>query len=292
METHIFSSADTQVSYFKNFVQCLVDKFQPLKLICFAKTIISAETPSCSKDQNPTHDCNYCLLMVTESATRVDHQVQDFSNFHYKDGTVCILCHSEESIVEAIKANNRFFLTVYSTGQVLYSRDGMTNFEFPEKFIPTQSAKKAKKHFDHRMPIAEGFLHGAAECLAQKDFNVSTFMMHQVVEQCCILLLRVHLGYRSEVHNLLRMLRLCTSFSERPLKTFLSGSPEDERTFNFLVKSYSGSRYGNGFSVPENDAQILYNRITSFIVLVKELCASKIEEMEQEALEYKEQRMA
>jgi len=113
-------------------------------------------------------------------------------------------------------------------------------------------------------------------------------MMHQVVEQCCILLLWVHLGYRSEVHNLLRMLRLCTSFSVRPLKTFLYGSPENERLFNILLKSYSGSRYGNGFSVSGNDAQILYDRITSFIALVKELCAAKIEEMEQEALEYKE----
>jgi len=144
MQSKFISSADTQFSYFKNFVQCLVDKFQPLKLICFAKTILSSETAGCSKDQSPTQDCNYCLLMVTESGTRVDHQVQDFSNSHYKDGTVCILCHSEESIVEAIKANNIFFLTVYSTGQVLYSRDGMNNFEFPENSSPRDPQRKPK----------------------------------------------------------------------------------------------------------------------------------------------------
>ncbi|WP_158797512.1 HEPN domain-containing protein [Pedobacter sp. L105] len=288
MEPHILSSADQQANYFKSFVQCLVNQFQPLQLFCFSKTSVLTETNGCFKDQENAHRCNYCLLMVTESNTRIDHEVQDFTNFHYQHGTISILCHGQESILEAIKANNRFFMTVYTHAQLLYSHDGMSNFDFTGKFIPSQSAKKAQKHFDHRMPLAEGFLRGAGECLTMQDFNISTFMLHQVVEQCCILLIRVHLSYRSEIHNLLRMLRLCGAFSERPIKTFLSGSTEDERLFNLLMKSYSGSRYGNGFSVAGHDAQCLYDRITFFVTLTKEMCLAKIEELAHEALLYQE----
>lgn len=288
MEMHILSAADQQANYFKTFVKSLVEKFQPLQLFCFAKTNLLSETNGCFRDQENTHHCNYCLLMVTETSVRIDHEVQEFTNVRYRKGNVSIICHGQESILEAIKANNRFFMTVYTSGKLLYSHDGMSHFDFTGKFIPTQSANKAQKHFNHRMPLAEGFLHGAGECLAKKDFNISAFMLHQVVEQCCILLIRVHLAYRSEVHNLLRMLRLCGSFSDKPIKTFLSGNREDERLFDLLMKSYSGSRYGTGFSVSGDDAQSLFDRTSFFVSLVKDMCRAKIEELEHGGLLYKE----
>ncbi|WP_158798663.1 HEPN domain-containing protein [Pedobacter sp. L105] len=288
MDMHILSATDHQTGYFKTFVQSLVDKFQPLQLFCFAKTTVLTETTGCFKDHQNSHYSNYSLLMVTETATRIDHEVQEFSNTYYQHGRIGIICHGQESILAAIKANNRFFMTVYTTGQLLYSRDGMGNFDFIEKFIPSQSAKKAQKHYQHRMPLAEGFLRGAGECLSKEDYNVSTFMLHQVVEQCCILVVRVHIAYRTEVHNLLRMLRLCTAFSEKPLQTFISGNPEDERLFSLLMKSYSSSRYGEGFKVSAQDAHHLYNRVSAFVDLVKEMCGAKIEELEHEAFLYKE----
>lgn len=84
------------------------------------------------------------------------------------------------------------------------------------------------------------------------------------------------------------MLRLCCSFSDKPIKIFLSGNAEDERLFDILIKSYSGSRYGTNFSVKEQDAQNLYNRITAFLSLVKEMYLEKIKQMDQEALLQKE----
>jgi HEPN domain-containing protein len=288
MEMHILSAAEQQAIYFKTFVQQLVEKFQPLQLFCFSKTNLLTETKGCFKDEQQIHQSNYWLLMVTQTNTRIDHEVQDYANFHYQHGMISILCHGREAILESIRANNRFFMTLYTTGQLLYSHNGMSHFDFTGKFIPTNAAVKAQKRFDQRMPLAEGFLRGAAECLNKQDYKVSVFLMHQVTEQCCILLLSVHIAYRSEIHNLMRMLRLCSSFSDKPLQTFISGSFEDERLFSLLMKSYSGSRYGNAFSVTEQDAHSLFHRVCSFVTLAKEMCGAKIEELEHEALLYKE----
>jgi HEPN domain-containing protein len=284
----IFSATDQQTNYFKIFVQSLVAKFQPLQIICFAKTSSIIQSSGCFQDQDNSYNCNYCLLMVTESNTRLDHEAQNFANTHFQHGVISILCHGQESVLEAIKANNRFFISIYNAGQLLYSQDGMSQIDFSPKFIPTQSAKKAQKHLSQRMPVAEGFLRGAAECLAQMDYNVSTFMLHQVVEQCCILLIAVHLSYRSEIHHLLRLLHLCSSFSERPIKTFITGSTEDERLFSILMKSYSDSRYGSGFHVSEQDAKSLHQRVNTFVNLVKEMCTEKIEGLEQEVILYQQ----
>jgi HEPN domain-containing protein len=128
------------------------------------------------------------------------------------------------------------------------------------------------------MPLADGFLMCAAECLAKKQFSISTFMLHQAVEQACICLIRVHIAYRSDFHNLSRLLRLCTCFSEKPFQLFLS-TPEDERLFDVMAKSYSASRYQDDFAVSRQDAESLYQRVASFLLLAKAMCDEKIERL-------------
>ncbi|MBB5645969.1 HEPN domain-containing protein [Pedobacter cryoconitis] len=287
MEMYPLSLADEHSFYFKTFVKSLVQKFEPQQVFCFAKKSLLEQSNGCFIDYKTDHSSNYCLLIVTASATRIDHEIQEFANFHYKHGVITILCHGKETILEAIKANNRFFITVYNTGYLLYSHDGMTQPDLPVRFIPTQAGIKAKKQLRHRMPLVEGFLTGSHQCLVNQQYNVCTFLLHQAVEQCCIVLIRVHIAYRSEIHNLKRLLNLCNCFSNKPFKMLRSGNAEDERLFEILIKSYSEARYGDHFSVEFEDAQHLYDRITDFVDLAKSMCKEKIQKLENEASLYK-----
>lgn len=288
MKMQTLSPAAEHAIYFQKFIKSLVDKYQPLQIYCFSKSVALVDTKGCFLDQESQYNCNYCLLLITESLTRIDHEVQDFSNFHYQQGIITILCHGKESILNAIKANNRFFITACNAGQLIYSHDGMTDQDYSALFIPTHAATKAIKHFSYRILIAEGFLNGAAECISKGQFTVSTFMLHQAVEQCCITLIRIHLAYRSEIHNLKRMLGICRVFSEKPYQLFLAGNPEDQRLFELLLKSYSGARYAHAFSVTEKDAVILFDKVSSFFDLTKTLCKDKIEKLDHEATAYQE----
>ena len=287
MEPQILSAADEHAVYFKEFVKQLVQKFQPLQIFCFAKTTLLEQTQGCFLEHEIKYNCNYCLLLVTENVARIDYEVQDFANAHYRQGLVTIICHSKESINEAIQANSRFYLAVYSGAKMIYSHNGLLQTEPLPLFIPTKAALKAVKHFDHRMPLADGFLAGAAECLNQQQYGICAFLLHQVVEQSCITLIRIHMAYRSEFHNLYRLLRLCTCFSNKPYKLFLS-KPEDERLFDVLAKSYSSARYKDGFSVSADDAQQFYNRVLAFVDLSKTMCREKIAQLEQEAMRHNE----
>lgn len=278
----------SQQKHFSSFIKVMVEKFSPEQIYCFGKKLVLNEESGCFIDDNTDVQYHYFLLVITESNTRIEHEMQEFANTRFIFGSMTVLAHGKQTIAEAVAGNNRFFKTVFSKAQLIYCHDGMANAELIPPFIPTRSAIKAQKHFDYRIALADGFLTGACECLNNEQFNVCVFMLHQVVEQSCIGLIRVYLAYRSDIHNLHRLLRLCSSFSDKPTKMFLSGSKEDERLFDILIKSYSSARYRDNFNVSVEDAGLLFNRVTAFVALVKEMCDHKIETLKQEAELYKQ----
>lgn len=279
MEPQILATVDEHTSYFRSFIKLLAEKFQPLQIYCISKSFSFNGSAGCFKTEAITRKANYCLLMVTETNTRVDHEVQDYTSHMYEDGDITVLCHGKEAIADAIAKNNRFFITAQSKGNLLFSNDGMGMFWPNLKYHPENAALKAERHFTHHKSLAEGFLDGARTCLTNQQYNVCTFMLHQVVEQSCIGLIRVFLAYRSEVHNLNRLLRLCNCFSDIPYNWFFTGRIYEQRLFDILVKSYSQARYGRSFIVEEIDAKCLYEKVSTFVALANEMCALKISEV-------------
>ncbi|MET1053956.1 MAG: HEPN domain-containing protein, partial [Pedobacter sp.] len=272
---------------FSAFIKVLAEKFKPLYIYCFAQFVESSRKSGCFIDNSADEACRYYLLMITESSTRIEHEVQNYANDQFQHGTITLLVHGKETLTEAVRANNRFFITVANSGELLYSHDGMIrSFQVPD-FIPTQAAVKARKHYRHRTDIATGFLESAMECLRKGKYQLSVFMLHQVVEQCCIALIRVHLAYRSDIHNLYRLLRLCDSFSPALSVLFLEESEEGRRLFDLMVKSYSAARYKDDFHVEQSDAEKLYNQVAVFLKLTGTLCSDKIELLAIEAEVYK-----
>jgi HEPN domain-containing protein len=279
METQFSQSGQFQKENFSGFIKELVQKFTPEQIYSFGKNIDFRVNDGCFIENQSTENYHYFLLMVTGSVTRIEHEVQDFANNHYPFGKITILAHGKETIAEAIKANNSFFITIYNDGQILYSRDGMVQPFQATSLIPTQGAVKAQKHYNHRFSLATGFLASAKECVTSQHYNLSAFMAHQVVEQCCIALIRVHLAYRSDIHNLYRQLRLCDSFSPAPSSLFLSGREEDKRLFDIMMKSYSAARYKDDFMVDRADAEQIFTRVSTFLELTEIMCGDKIKSL-------------
>lgn len=284
MEPKLSPEAEHAV-HFREFIQQLAQKFDPLQIFTFLQNSYTQQLQGCFNDGKHYFRCDYCLLVVTETATRIDYEMQDFANTYYPHGMITIICHGRQSILDAVQQNSRFFIGVLTNGKLLYSRDGLLDGNPTPLFIPTKGAIKALKHYEHRIPLAEGFLMCASECLEKEQFGICAFMLHQAVEQACICLVRVHIAYRSEFHNLYRLLRLCRCFSEKPFKLFLS-TPEDERLFDIMAKSYSSSRYKDDFTVFRQDAACLYQRVSSFLLLTKEMCNEKIVLLTKSASDY------
>lgn len=279
MQNLIKGSKQVHTKQFSDLVADLVLRFQPLKIICFGKQNICSERTGCFGAELESSN-HYCLLMITEAKRRIDYEVQDYCNNHFREGWITLLCHSAEAVSEATGSNSRFFINVLQNGELIYSANGMTHNQSLPEFIPTQTVNKAVKHWEHRMPLADGFVEGAAVFLGKGHYNLSVFMLHQAVEQGCSLLVRVVMGYRADFHNIHRLLSLCTCFSKEPFKLFITGTEHDARLFDILIKSYSQSRYSSSFLVDETDARLLFMRVHQFIELIKKLCLAKMSELQ------------
>jgi HEPN domain-containing protein len=255
----------TQLRDISYLLQKLIDKYNPLQIHCFHRHEQSKKVEGCFGSVQDSGYCDYWLLMVTEGISRIESAVQDFTNAHYEFGKVIILAHGKEGIDRSINEGYRFFANVFSTGKLLYSREFYIHLLIPLEPVLVAHQERSERRYAEGMSRARGFLHGAIECLATKEYNVCAFMLHQAVEQCCIALIGLHMDYRCDIHNLYRLLLLCRCFSEVPYELFITGREEDRVVFEKLVKSYSNARYGMDFRIEEGEIDLLMERVSSLL---------------------------
>jgi len=283
MEKNQYQLSDLQVKEIGPVVTLLVAQYQPDKIICFGCVSNNREAAGCFMGSESRFKSHYFLLMITKEAFRVEHDAQDYVNTHFGGGTISIISHGRKIIEQAIVKNSRFFITVYRDGCLLYTADGMPrSFEqltLPE-IDPIQTQTKAKKHYNSRWTMACGFLEAAAKCNEEAFYNNTVFLLHQAVEQTCIALIRVCTGYRPDLHNLDRLLKLCLCFCPDLSIHFQLNTEEEIRLFQVLNAGYSDVRYKDDFNVSAEDAGILMNQVDEFMVMAGVICQNKIEAYE------------
>ncbi|QCR22525.1 hypothetical protein C1N53_09375 [Pontibacter sp. SGAir0037] len=190
----------------------LVQQYQPEKIICFGCNHHHNRLQSCFTEASSQAQADYYLLVIVASATRREHDMQDFINAYYTGGAVTVLPHPQEMIVRAVQEQNTFFVQVLQDGLLLYAATGFVQAQAFPVIDPKQQLKKAEQAYRCRHERAYGFLFAARKCLSQGYLQLAVFQLHQAVEQSCCMLVNVCMGYRSDIHNIGRLLRLCGCF--------------------------------------------------------------------------------
>ncbi|RYG02630.1 MAG: HEPN domain-containing protein [Chitinophagaceae bacterium] len=265
-----------QLKTFNYFLAELVKRFDPMQVICFGHHHTSHHLESFFTDKYTVGHSDYLLLLIMNAPASLNHVLQEFADRNYDFGAITMLVHSPQAVVESLSLNNRFFTTVLSNGSSLYRKQEFALKTKMELLQPNTSLEKETFYFNHHMQLAKGFMGGASECMANTQYTVCVFNLHQVVEQCCMALLSVFLDYRCSIHNIKRMLTLCCCFSSKPLSIFISGSTHDARLFDILIKSYSKSRYRTDFRINEEDAKGLYTKVTCLLGVTNQMGADRI----------------
>ncbi|MNK70979.1 HEPN domain protein [compost metagenome] len=279
METLNHFSKGKKPAHFMAFLEQLVAQFEPLQVYQYAQLGQQCKVDSSFCTTQQQEEEIFYLLVITEGSTRIENGIQDFANQHYTLGKIVVHAHGVAALEQNIAQSNYYFATVLNEGHLLYSTNGVLCLEEVSTPKPDKRLAQAKLHWKHRGKMANGFLLAADRALEEDHETVCLFLLHQVIEQACIGLIWVFMGYKSDMHNLRRLLYVCACFSKKPMQHFM-GTPENEIMLSIIMKSYSEARYRESFSLENRSAYNFLELVERFMELAEALCKEKFEAME------------
>jgi len=243
------------------------------KIICFGALRTEETTDTCFTDTESNLKNTYYLLVLTTELRRIEYTLQDFISNLFPG--VYIVAHGLATVIEAVYKRDRFFTEACLNGLLVYTSDGFTMVPEVASENISVDYSKDEEAFSRMFSMASGFMECAYECYEKEFYNNVAFLLHQAVEQACRGLIRLYTGYRSDFHNIDRLLSFCECFSKEPARLFKRHFKEEKRLFRVLAGSYTEARYRDNYQILDHDADELCTLVKAFLELTLELSSKE-----------------
>jgi HEPN domain-containing protein len=206
----------------------------------------------------------YLLILIPESEKTPEHEISNRIEDNCKPlANVLALAHKSSSAVSGISAGQRFWATAIVAGNVVYR--SVTLDLPPVQFISNEvKIERAKYHWQRWGLQGKAFLDGAIRYHAEGNYRLAAFLLHQTTESTLKAIIQAVLGYRVQMHNLSRLLRLSLLFTDELKNAFELDTIAGSQVFNLLQQAYSQSRYNNAFDPDAPSIEILVQRVKKF----------------------------
>jgi HEPN domain-containing protein len=191
----------------------------------------------------------YLLALLCSNETLQEHEIANKLEDKLKPmAKVFIFAHKLSGLKKALQAERRFFIGALSTKTAIYKAE---DFEMPELPILTTEQIKVKAQLDFTKwnVQAQDFLRGARYYKELKSYNLAAFSLHQAVESVFIGIIKSVLGYKINVHNLPRMLRISLMFTEEFRNALQLDTEDGSKLFEALRSAYTNARYVSNYEV-------------------------------------------
>lgn len=206
----------------------------------------------------------YLLILIGDDEKTPEHQISNkIEDSCQYLAHVHAIVHKTNSAKEALIKGGRFWSTVIDKGIVLYESPKLTLPAHPEI---TKGILLARAQFNWERWGKQGneFLRGAELYRADNNFRLAAFLLHQSVESILKGIIQAVIGYRVQMHNLSRLLRLTLLFTDELKEVFELNTTEGAQLYQLLQNAYSQSRYSSSFDPDEDSVTILLKQVTKF----------------------------
>ncbi len=192
--------------------------------------------------------------------------------------TVTVVMHSKKSLHQKAGDQQHFFYQVMQRGELLFQETSKPPF-LPFDEVPTRNIKSAKMYLQQRDRTKE-FLMEAESMDGGGATKIHVYLMHLVIEQTCLGLIRLFLGYMPNHHNLSFLFELCEYFTPLTAELFPRETQKDKELLKILSGHTTSLRYGFIDDVPTHDYEVLNNRYYEFVERADKLAATELERLE------------
>ena len=247
----------------------IVQAVAPEYILCFGTRLVSRHQwgcflADCTIPQQATAEYDL-LVIIPTTDKRQEHEVVQMceQQGEHLDVKVNIIAYRSEATRAALERGSFFFHTIYQHGCMLYRHRGLPLQEPPPEELPTIDTTRST--WEKENARAMQFYLTAHHCLDNVRTELGVFLLHQSVQHTCMALFKSVMGYRSNTHNLIRLLSLTVTISPALTQIFPANTPEEKVLLNYLHEAYSGARYQEHYTVPIDQAAILAKRTRQFI---------------------------
>lgn len=254
----------------QDLASLLTGRYRLNRITCFGVN----EARDFSASVEPVRTPRHYFILVETKELYPESVIQDYVNNHFSGGRAFVLAHHQGKILEMLQAGHRFYFGVRRSGILLFADEPDQVLQpFP---LSGNWIEQAGEHFKTHFGMAGSFLDGAARQLESGQMRIALFLLHQTVEQACIGMIRVFLGYRANFHNLNRLLELCSCFIRPPFSLFPATTGEEQRQFRMLCRSYTEARYREDFTIYAEDCREIQNAVRAFVEKAGNICRDRL----------------
>lgn len=159
-------------------------------------------------------------------------------------------------------------ILLYDSGQYKLARRRKLDF--------AEIRERAQKYFDDKFSLASRFLETAKFEYEKEWYSLASFQLHQSAENLLRTVSLVHILYSPKNHDLDELLRSCKAYTIELCRTFPRNTPEEERLFDLLQRSYIESRYNPDFEITKTDIEALVPKVERLRDIVEKICREQI----------------
>ncbi|HTE00857.1 MAG TPA: HEPN domain-containing protein [Mucilaginibacter sp.] len=203
----------------------------------------------------------YLLVLIDDNDKTPEHELSNKieDNCRYLVNVFTIV-HKAGSAIEGLNSGQRFWSKAMAKGNIVYQAPEL---ELPQvKDISKDFLlERANFHWQRWGEQGKAFLKGAELYRVDENYRLAAFLLHQSVESLLKAIIQAVLGYRVQIHNLSRLLRMTLLFSDALRNIFELDITEGTQIYTLLQNAYTQSRYKNEFDPDKASIETLEKRV-------------------------------
>ncbi|WP_199117780.1 hypothetical protein [Pedobacter sp. ASV28] len=274
-----------------------IDKSDPLKLVvqivsgavdtlaiyCFGQRRTERSTLNFFKQGNGDNDyqtTHYYLFLIVD-----DFQADAPGNIAYNISartagrfTATLIMHSVKSLRQA-HGDQQHFLYQVMQGRLLFQEAAKLPLP-PIGKTPARNLTAAKSYWTERQNAID-FLMRTVNSSGSRATTITVYFMQIAIEQTCLGLIRVFLGYAPNQFSLKHLFELCELFSVLTAEVFPRKTDYDKKLLRVLSAGAGTMRYGIANNFSQHDFEVLRCRQHEFVKQARRLAELELERLQQ-----------
>lgn len=260
--------ANTATSFFKNLNGNLNDADNALLNRIIDSVKHKAETTLAvlnlgTKKNNPL--LVYLFVITSNLEKRQGHELTSIIAETCRSfANVTALVNNIGNVISAVNGGNNFYTNVLLNCIAVFKDPGL-QLPVPHAVEKARFLEKAERYWRHWYGQGKAYLESAEHYLSNGEYNLAALSLHQSVQNVLVALIRSILGYRLNVANLSRMLRITEMFTDKLVTAFELDTPEGLRYYNLLYHANNDARFSDDLKVEKDEVVYLLAKVKQIV---------------------------